>query len=275
MQAAQLFSIVTSWLFNNIWSLAAAFVIVIIGLIATTLISGMIKKRLSADRGFDQTTAPFLVEISRYAILIFTIMLALSQLGIQTTTMLAVLGAMAVAIAFGMRDILTNVAAGLMIILLRPMSIGDYIETTGAAGTVTEIGLFGTRLVSAAGQYVFVPNSQIWGAAITNFDREKTRRLEFRIAISHNADVTQARKALMKIATTDKRTLPDPAAVVYVEELDEHAVTMLLRLWVLTSDYWELRYAVTEAANRTFKKDGIEIYRNSLDVNLVGNPPAT
>lgn len=271
MQAAELFSLVTNWLLGNVWTLVSAFIITIVGLIAAKLVSGLILKRLSRERDFDQTVAPFLVEVSRYAILIFTIMLALAQLGIETTTMLAVLGAFAVAIAFGMRDILTNVAAGLMIVILRPMSIGDYIQATGAAGTITEIGLFATRLVSADGQYLFVPNSLIWGTAITNYNREPRRRFDFKIGISYDADIGKARKVLLKIANADRRILPDPAAIVYVAELSESAVTMLLRVWVPTIDYWDVRYEITEKTKLAFDKDCIEIYRNRLDINLLGS----
>lgn len=274
MHAAELFSLVTNWLLSNVWTLVSAFVITIIGLIAAKLVSGLIRKRLSKKRGFDQTVVPFLVEISRYAIFIFTIMLALAQLGIETTTMLAVLGAAAIAIAFGMRDILTNVAAGLMIVVLRPMSIGDYIQATGAAGTITEIGLFATRMVSADGQYMFVPNSQIWGSAITNYNREPRRRFNFKIGISYDADIGKARRALLKIAKADKRILLDPAAVVHVDELSDSAVTMLLRVWVPTNDYWDVRYAVIEKVKLAFEKDGIEIYRNRLNVSLLNNATA-
>lgn len=271
MHAAELFSLVTNWLLSNVWTLVSAFVITIIGLIAAKLVSDLIRKRLSRKHGFDQTVAPFLVEISRYAILIFTIMLALAQLGIETTTMLAVLGAVAVAIALGMRDILTNVASGLMIVILRPMSIGDYIQTTGAAGTITEIGLFATRMVSADGQYMFVPNSQIWKSAITNYNRQPRRRFDFKIGISYDADIGKARRALLKIAKADKRILTDPAAVVHVDELSDSAVTMLLRVWVPTNDYWDVRYAVIEKVKFAFDKDGIEIYRNRLNVSLLSN----
>lgn len=274
MQAAELFSLVTNWLLSNVWTLVSAFIIVIVGLIAAKFVSGLIRKRLSRDRGFDQTVVPFLVEISRYAILIFTIMLALSQLGIETTTMLAILGAVAVAVALGMRDILTNVAAGLMIVILRPMSIGDYIQATDTAGTISEIGLFATRLVSANGQYLFVPNSHIWGTAITNFNREPHRRFDFRIGISYDADIGKARRVLLKIAKSDKRILLDPAAVVHVDELSDSAVIMLLRVWVPTNDYWDVRYAVTEKVKLAFDKDGIEIYRNRLDINLLGKATA-
>lgn len=269
MQAAELFSFATEWLIVNVSSLVTALVIVLAGWAGARFVSRSIKKHLPNARGIDKTIAPVLAQVARYAILIFAFMLALAQLGVQTTSMLAVLGAAGLAVALALQGTLSNIAAGLMLIGLRPMSIGEYIDGSGIAGTVTEIGLFGTRLRTPDGLYVFVPNSQLWSAAIVNYNRLPRRRFDLKVGIAYDADIAKARKAMMKIATADKRILPDPTPVVYVDELGDSAVTMLLRVWVPTVDYWDVRFEFIEKAKLAFDKDGIEIPYNKLDVNIL------
>lgn len=269
MQAAELFSFATEWLVTNVSSMVTALIITIVGWFAARYVSRWIRGNLSKARGIDKTIAPILAQVARYAILIFAIMLALAQIGVETNSMLAVLGAAGLAVALGLQGTLSNIAAGLMIIGLRPMSIGDYIQCDGASGTVTEIGLFGTRLRTADGLYTFVPNSQVWGSAVINYSRLSRRRFDLKVGIAYDADIAKARKALMKIANADKRILPDPTPVVYVDELGDSAVTMLLRVWVPTPDYWDVRFEFIEKAKLAFDKDGIEIPYNKLDVNLL------
>lgn len=269
MQAAELYSVSSEWLINNVASLATAIIILVVGWTAARFVAGMVTNLLPNARGVDKTIAPLLAQSARYGILIFTVVIALSQLGVQTTSVLAVLGAAGLAIALALQGTLSNVASGVMLIWLRPVSTGEYIDGQGVAGTVVEIGLFGTRLRTADGVYVFVPNSQLWNSAITNYSRETRRRIDLRVGIAYDADIAAARKAMMKIATSDKRVLPDPAPVVYVETLGDSAVTMLLRLWVPTSDYWDALFQFTEEAKLAFDKAGIEIPYNKLDINVV------
>lgn len=275
MQAAELFNFASEWLFENVPSLVSALVIVVIGWTVAGFISRTIKKHLPDTHAIDNTIAPVLAQVSRYGILIVAFMLALGQLGVQTNSMLAVLGAAGLAIALGLQSILSNIAAGLMIIGLRPMSVGDYIEGDGAAGTVTEIGLFGTRLRSANGIYLFVPNSQIWGAAISNYSLESRRRLDIRIGIAYDADIKIAREALLKVANSDTRVLSDPQAVVHVDSLGDSAITILLRVWVPTVDYWSTRFDFNEQTKLALDAVNIEIPYNKLDVNLISTPTPT
>lgn len=269
MQAAEMFTFATDWLVINVSSIVIALIIFIVGWTAAKFVSFWIRNNLSKARGVDKTVAPILAQIARYAILIFALMAALAQLGVQTTSMLAVLGAAGLAVALGLQGVLTNIAAGLMIIGLRPMSVGDYIEGQGAAGTVTEIGLFGTRLRTPDGLYVFVPNSQVWGAAIINYSRNTKRRFDLKVGIGYDADLAKARVAMLKLAKADKRVLANPAPIVHVDELGDSAVVMLLRIWVKTSDYWDVRFELIEKTKLAFDKAGVEIPYNKLDVTLL------
>lgn len=271
MPTAEIFPVLYEWLAANLISLATAIAVIIAGWTLSRLVSRSIKKYLPNSRGVDKTVAPILAQFARYAIFIVAIVIALSQLGVQTASMLAVLGAAGLAIALALQGTLSNIAAGVMLIWLRPMSIGEYIDGNNVSGTVTEIGLFGTRLRTAKGIYVFVPNSQIWDTAITNYSREPRRRVDVRVGIAYDADIAKARRALMKIATGDKRVLPDPAPAVHVDSLGDSAVVMLLRLWVSTPDYWDVVFAFNEQVKIALDKAGIEIPYNKLDVNLSGN----
>lgn len=273
MQIADIFVMSTEWMASNALTLASAIVTLIIGWIASRFLSKALLTTLPKSRTIDKTVAPVLSQAVRYAVLIVAIVVALSQLGVQTASILAVIGAAGLAIALALQGTLSNIAAGVMLIWLRPLSVGEYIEGAGVAGEVVELGLFGTRLRTPEGIFVFVPNSQIWDTSITNYTREKKRRINLQIGIAYDADISLARSELMKIAK-DKRVLAQPEPVVYVETLGDSAVTVLLRLWVPTKDYWDCLFAFTEEAKRAFDAAGIEIPYNKLDINVQQLPEA-
>ena len=194
--------------------------------------------------------------------------------GVQTTSILAVLGAAGLAIALALQGTLSNIAAGVMLIWLRPIATGEYIDTDAASGTVMEIGLFATRLKSADGVYVFAPNSTIWNTRITNYTREKTRRLDLKVGIGYGDDMSAARDIMLAMAKADGRVKADPEPVVYVSNLGDSAVEMMLRIWVPTPDYWAVLFEFTEQAKRDFDAAGISIPFNQIDVHLPGDAPA-
>lgn len=260
--------------FQEMWTLimtfalpvVAAIVIFIAGWIVSRLAADSVRRTLPRAGHFDDTITPLLAQTARYGVLIIALVMALTQLGVQTTSVLAVLGAAGLAIALALQGTLANIAAGVMLIWLRPFAVGDYIDGNNVAGTVIEVGLFATRLKSADGVYVFAPNSQIWNAKLTNYSREATRRLDLQVGIGYESSIDKARTALMGIATTDERVLKDPAPIVYVESLGSSSVDMLLRIWVATSDYWNVKFEFTELIKREFDKNDIEIPYNKLDV---------
>lgn len=272
MQAAEIFTLTSSWLTENLMSMVAAVVIVVVGFVLGRIVARAISGALSKSSHADKTIGPLLAQITRYGIYVMTVMLALSQLGVQTHSMLAVIGAAGLAIALALQGTLSNMAAGIMMIALRPISIGHYIEGGGVGGTVTELGLFATRLRTPDGLFVFVPNSQLWEAAITNYTHETSRRFDLKVGIAYDADIAIARRTLLKLATTDERLEKDPAPIVYVDELGDSAVVMLLRVWVPTHLYWDVKFDLTEKTKLAFDMAGVEIPYNKLDVMVKSMP---
>jgi len=241
--------------------------ILIVGWWLAGRFSGYISGMPKSGR-LDASIAPILGQFVFYAVLFMTIILALGQFGIETTSLLAVLGAAGLAVALALQGTLSNVAAGIMMLWQRPHRVGEYIDGQGVAGTVTEVGLIGTKLQQADGVFVYVPNSQLWDAAITNYSRESTRRLDIRVGIAYDADISKARKEMLKIAKDD-RVLSEPAEpVVHVESLADSAVIVRLRCWTSTADYWACNWEFTEQVKLAFDKAGIEIPFNKIDLNV-------
>lgn len=272
MEAPQFFSVSTEWIVANAASVLAGVIILVVGTMLARAVPRAVQALTPRTPGMDQTIAPLLSQVVRYGIFIVSLMLALNQFGVETTSLIAVLGAAGLAIALALQGTLANIAAGVMLIWLRPVASGEYIDGEGITGTVVEVGLFGTRLRNADGIYVFAPNSKIWSAAITNYSREPTRRLDLRIGIGYGADITAARNALLTIASGESRVLDDPAPVVHVDNLGDSAVVVLLRCWVPTAAYWDVLFAFTEEAKLAFDRDGIEIPYRKLDINLLQGP---
>lgn len=270
METPEIVSVISDWFLENTASIVTAFIVLFIGWHLSSLASRAIAKLLPKARHIDQDITPLLTQLVRYAIFLVALVIALNEFGVQTTSILAIMGAAGLAIALALQGTLSNVAAGVMLLWLRPMSIGDYIDGNGISGTITSVGLFGTRLRSVDGLYVFAPNSQLWDSAITNYSREPRRRLNIRVGIGYSSSILDARNVLMTIASADMRVLSEPAPVVHVEELGDSAVTMLLRCWVSTPDYWSTRFDFTEQAKLEFDKAGIEIPYNKLDVTIIG-----
>lgn len=265
-------SISGEWLVSHSASFIVGVIILLVGWRASSFLAHRVKMFLPRSKRIDATIAPLLAQLVRYTVLVLTIVVALSQFGVETTSVLAVLGAAGLAIALALQGTLSNIAAGVMMIWLRPFSLNDFIDGNSLAGTVVEIGLFSTQLRTADGVYVFVPNSQLWDAAITNFSREATRRIDIRCGIAYDADIATAREQMLHIANNDMRVLSDPKAMVYVDELGDSSVVMLLRCWVATPDYWDCKFQFTEQVKLAFDDNDIEIPFNKLDINILRNP---
>jgi len=264
------FDNVILWLTANAISVLVGLVILVVGWILAGFVRRTLRKTLDDSTRVDKTIVPVLAQVARYAILAVALIMALAQMGVQTTSILAVLGAAGLAIALALQGTLSNIAAGVMLIWLRPIAVGEYIDAEGIAGTVVEIGLFATRLRSADGVYVFAPNSTIWNKRISNYSREKKRRIDLKVGIGYSDDMSKARDILMKMAKDEKRVLADPAPEVHVSNLGASSVEMLLRIWVPNADYWDILFGFTEQAKRDFDAAGISIPFNQLDVHLDG-----
>ena len=241
--------IALSWLGGHAVSLLVAILIVCAGYFIARWLSGAIKRLLPRAYGVDKNFTPLLAQATYYGVLVLAAVMALNLLGVQSTSILAVLGAAGLAIALALQGTLSNIAAGLMLVVLRPIAIGEYMTTDGGvSGVVVEIGLFGTRLRTSSGLYVFIPNQRLFASAITNHSREMRRRIDIAITMPDALDIARARKVLLRVATTDRRVLVDPAPTVHVDSFSGSTVSLQLRAWTQTPDYLPTLYALTEEA---------------------------
>lgn len=202
--------------------------------------------------GNSATIAPLAGQAARYSILIFAFITALGFLGVPQASILAVVGAASLALALALQSTLSNVASGIMLAWLRPIAVGEYIKGDGVEGEVVEIGLFGTRLRSTSGLYLFVNNNKLWNGAIINHSREPNRRIDVDITLPDTANVSRVRKAILTLAARDKRVLGNPEPIVFVSGFGTSTVSLELRVWVRTPDYRIVLRDLSEAT-----KDGV------------------
>ncbi|MEM8750659.1 MAG: mechanosensitive ion channel domain-containing protein [Pseudomonadota bacterium] len=241
------------------FSVLGAIVILILGFFIAGVISRWARNALMRVEAIDSTLSAFLSNIVKYAIWVLVLVTVLAQFGVQTTSIIAALGAAGLAIGLALQGTLANIAAGIMMLILRPFRVGEYIESGDTSGTVQEIGLFTTELKQADGLFVMTPNSQLWNTSIVNYSRNDRRRVELVVGISYDDDMAEAREELLGLAKADERVLKDPAPIAFVNSLDDSSVGIGMRLWVNTADYLALTWDLTEAAKRRFDEVGISL----------------
>ena len=231
---------------------------IIIGFWLSSKASSMVRKQISTLQRVDKTLAPILASIIRYAGFILTLVVALGQFGVQTTSIIAVLGAAGLAIGLALQGTLSNVASGIMLLLLRPFSVGDWIETNSISGTVREIGLFATQIDTFDNIYITVPNSSIWSATIINNSRHQIRRMDLDIGIGYNSDLNKVEKALITL-TKDKRILSDPEPQFLVVDYADSAILVRLRLYAQYEDFFALNWDLKRRLKPLLDSHNIEI----------------
>lgn len=236
-----------------------AIAILIVGWIIAGWAQSGTRRALNRVKWMDDTIRPIFASIVRYLVVIITIIAVLNQFGVETTSIIAVLGAAGLAVGLALQGTLSNVAAGVMLLFLRPFKIGDYVTAAGVGGTVKEVGLFATELATADNVYISVPNSSIFGSTISNFSRHETRRLDIAVGVSYGADLNTAFEVLHGVIHTDGRALDDPAPEIMVMDLADSSVNLNMRFWVNAGDYWPCKFAVTKAAKEALDAAGIEI----------------
>ena len=241
-------------------------------LIAGWVVAGWIEKHTGKvlkriDR-VDATLRSFVTNLVRYAILVLVMIAVFAQFGIQTTSIIAVLGAAGLAVGLALQGTLANIAAGVLLLFLRPFRVGESIDAGSIAGTVREIGLFSTELQTWDGIYLMVPNSQLASAAILNYSRLPTRRLNLVIGISYTDDIDKTLKVLSELLQNDERILDDPAHQVMVKELADSSVNINLRCWTNRENYWSLRFDLTKQAKQRLDEYDISIPFPQRDVHL-------
>jgi small conductance mechanosensitive channel len=262
---------VTNWISENgvNWGIQIGIAIAIffIGKIIARMISNLIEKAMSRA-GSDQMLVDFIGNIS-YALLIVAVVLAaIDSLGVNVTSLMAIVAAAGLAIGLALKDSLSNFAAGVMIIIFRPFKTGDYITAGGVSGVVDEIDLFATMMHTGDNQRIIVPNSAIMGGTITNTSALPTRRIDLVFGIGYGDDIGQARDIMMAIIEADERILKDPAPSITVGELADSSVNLKVRPWVNSEDYWSVRPDLLENIKVKFDEAGISIPYPQQDVHM-------
>lgn len=238
--------------------LIVAMVIFYLGRWVAVGISQLVNKALTL-RQVDRAVVSFITSLLYALVLIAFALIALSHLGIQTASFIAILGAAGLAIALALQGSLSNFASGVLIIIFRPFKAGDFVEVAGVSGMVERIDIFQTIFQTGDNKRIIVPNSQITGSAITNFSAEKQRRVDLVIGISYDSDLRKAKALLENILRQDPRILAEPAPIVAVNALADSAVNIVVRPWVESENYWPVYWDTLETIKLTFDQEGIEI----------------
>src|SRR5579871_2002509 len=227
-----------AWAADFIPRIAGALAVFVIGYLAARWIGRLISRFLGRTGRIDATYIPSIYAVISYSILIFVTVAALAQLGVQTASILAALGAAGLAIGLALQGTLANIAAGIMLLWLRPFRAGEYIAVDTAEGTVREIGLFATLLDAPDGSFRFVPNSQLWNKPLTNFTRNALRRVDIRVVIPRGRDVEKARRIILDVAQADPRVMANPAPEANVAEIGETNSVIVVRSWTDSANYF-------------------------------------
>lgn len=248
------------------YNILAALGIFIIGKLvaryAANLCTAMLSKKL------DTTVAKFMGNIFNVTILAFVVVAALDQLGVETTSIVAIMGAAGLAVGLALKDSLGNFAAGVMLIVFRPFKLGDFVEAGGATGVVKEVHIFNSIFTTPDNKIVIVPNGAIMSGVITNYSAMPTRRVDMVVGVGYGSDLAKVKSIIKEILEADARVLKDPAPVVAVSELADSSINLVVRPWVNSADYWAVMWDTTETVKKRFDEAGIEIPFPQMDVHL-------
>jgi small conductance mechanosensitive channel len=269
---AQFFTGSGAWILANAINLLVALVVLVAGWWLANTLARQATTLLPRTRRVDRTLTPLVAQIVRYGILLVTLIVVLAQFGVQTASILAVLGAAGLAVALALQGTLSNLAAGIVLVMLRPFSVGESIDLeAGYGGEVIEVGLFATQIKTYDGVYMFVPNSKIWGGRITNWSREPRRMVEHKFAIEPTADIAKVREAMIDVALKDGRVLRDPAPTLHVDAIVPGAVNVVWRSWTANANWWAVRIELIEKAKVAL--DGLDYAadRDIVDVRITND----
>ncbi len=244
-----------------------AILIVVVGRIAVKWLIKLVRK-LMVRWNVDPILINFVSSISNALLLLFVFIAALDQLGVNTTSLIAVLGAAGLAVGLALKDSLQNFSAGIMLVLFRPFKVGDFIDAGSVMGIVEKISIFSTIMRTADNREVTVPNSQIYSGTITNFSARDTRRIDMVFGISYGDDLLKAKNIIKEIVTNHEKVLSEPEPVVRVAELAESSVNFDVRPWVNADDFWPVRAELIEQIKLAFDANGITIPFPQMDVHV-------
>jgi small conductance mechanosensitive channel len=271
----QLSSLLSPELMQTIFEGASRFGLQVIAAIVVFVVGRWVARRVSRliQRGLtrantDPTLVGFFGNISYFGLLLLVIIAAVGQLGVQTTSFIAVLGAAGLAVGLALQGSLANFAAGILMIIFRPFRAGNFIEAAGTAGVVEEIQLFTTRMRTPDNKTIIIPNAQITAGTITNYSARDTRRLDLVFGVSYGDDLDKVKRVIREVLAEESRLLSEPEATVGLLSLGDSSVDFAVRPWVNSSDYWPVYFELQEAMKKRFDREGISIPFPQRDVHL-------
>ncbi len=258
---------VTSYAINYGVKILGALVIFFVGKWVANFLTKFTKKIMEKSN-VETTLASFLSDLVFISLMVLVILASLSTLGVKMTSFVAIVGAATLAIGLALQNNLSNIGAGVVLMLFRPFKVGDFVEIAGATGSVEKISLFNTEMKTPDNRLIIVPNSNIIGNNIVNYSAKDTRRIDLLIGIGYDDDIKLAKETLNEILTSDKRVLEEPKFTVAVAELGDSSVNFAVRPWVKSSDYWDVYFDLLEKIKLTFDEKGIGIPYPQMDVHV-------
>ncbi len=245
----------------------AAVVIIVVGLWISKIIKNCFLKALHKKK-VDPTLVGFLASMLHGGLVIFVVISAISKLGVQTTSFVAVIGAAGLAVGLALQGSLSNFAAGILLILFKPFKVGNFVKAGGEAGVIVEVGILTTEMKTPDNVQIIIPNSTIMGSAITNVSAHPTRRIDMTLGVGYDDDLNKAKQIMEDLLAADERVLKDPVATIAVANLGDSSVEFVIRPWVNSADYWSVKFDFTKAVKEKFDAEGISIPYPQSDVHV-------
>jgi small conductance mechanosensitive channel len=247
------------FLLGAVGQVVLAAVILIVGFFVAGFVRRRIDRFAARSKYFDKTMGAFLGNVARYGILVLTIIFVLQQFGFQTASLIALLGAAGLAIGLALQGVLSGVASGVMLVVFRPIKVGDFIEVNGQSGTVKDISIFTTELATLDNVQIIIPNTDVWSNTIKNYSVYDTRRAEWMFGVAYSADLKKAEEVIRDVIFGDPRSLSEPAPFLQVNNLGDSSVDFLVRCWVKSSDFFQYQADMKRKVKEAFDANGIEI----------------
>ena len=244
-----------------------ALVIFFVGRMIARLVTKGLHNMMQSQQ-VDKILETFVCNLAYWALMLFVIIASINQIGVQTTSLIAIMAAASLAIGLALQGSLANFAAGVLIIMFRPYRVGDFVEAAGIAGAVLQVQILTTILKTGDNKKIIVPNGQIMNSIITNFSANDTRRVEMTVGVSYDDDLDKVRSTIQDLVNADERILKDPECLIAVSELADSSVNFIVRPWVNRADYSGVKFDLTEAIKKRFDKEGISFPFPQQDVHI-------
>lgn len=255
------------WFQANMLNILYVAVIAIAAFWLANLTKKLVVRLGKSHPSLDETLFHFFGSIARYGVMIFAALVILDRFGVQTASLVTIIGAAGLAVGLALQGTLSSLAAGVMLILFRPFKVGDFVEAAGTFGKVEAVTLFTTDMITFDNQHIIVPNSEIWGTKITNHSHHPVRGVDMVASVAYGSDIKKVKASIAKVLKANAHVLADPAPFVEVETLNSSSVDLLVRPFVNGENYFDVKYSLPQAIYEQFAKDGIEIPFNQIVVH--------